>query len=196
MGHKGAVNKAFLNAIDEWMINVLERALSSHEAYNPTKYAILNFKKSNTEIVWRRMDNNEVIVEVFLFNNKIAEFNKTKRTFWLTHCGWRTNTTKRRLCALLSAFTSKNEKRGLCVYKGTWYDEHPMKRVVGKKRRRFDPHIPTWDDERGRAKRKYYVQPCQCCGESDTADHLCTFYTELPNVDGLVAYNIRSFVRG
>jgi len=177
-----------MGAIDEWMIHAIKQAV--YHVTNPNKNTCV---KSNTEVVCTKNDNNEVIVEVFLFGNQIAEFNKTKRSFWLSNCGWLTLTTKRRLRALLEAFTSKNEKRGICVYKGKWYEEHPLKPVVGKKRRRFDALTPTW--EYGRAKRKHFVQACACCGEKDDEEHLCSFYTELLNVDGLVAYNIRSYLR-
>ena len=182
--------------IDNWMITVLKSIV--YRSNDPTKFATLKLKKhkkSNTEIVWRRMDNNEVIVEVYLFNNKIAEFNKTKRSFWLSHCGWLTRTTKSRLWALLEAFTSKYENRSLCVYKGKWYEEPPLKPVVGKKRRRFDALTPSWSDENGRAKRMHFIQPCEYCGESDTANHLCPFYSQLPHVDDLIAYKIRSYIR-
>lgn len=179
-----------MGAIDEWMIHAIKHAV--YHATNPNKNRRV---KSNTEVVCTKNDNNEVIVEIFLFQNKIAEFNKTRRTFWLSNCGWHSKTTLRRLKYLLEAFTGKNERRDLVVYKGKWYEEHPMKRIVGRKRRRFDALTPTWDDKNGGAIRKHFVQACECCGEVNDEEHLCSFYTELPNVDGLVAYNIRSYLR-
>lgn len=71
-----------------------------------------NFKKTNSQVVVR---NGEVFL--YLHNNMIAH--KHAGGLYVTHCGWRTNTTKERLNGILRAF-----KQPLISQKNfVWYQD-------------------------------------------------------------------------
>ena len=56
-----------------------------------------NWKKANTEVEAHPSGNNEM--RVFLHGNNIASYKDGN--LYINHCGWRTNTTKSRLNALI-----------------------------------------------------------------------------------------------
>jgi len=56
-----------------------------------------NWKKANTEVEAHPSGNNEM--RVFLHGNNIASYKDG--TLYINHCGWKTNTTKSRLNALV-----------------------------------------------------------------------------------------------
>lgn len=70
------------------------------------------FKLSNTEVI----PNNETIFVLF-HDNKIAEINNEEKTLRCYSCGWHTTTTKSRLNAILSMFTTLQIKQ----ISGVWY---------------------------------------------------------------------------
>ena len=93
-------------------------------------------------------DDGRPMVAVYLFGNRIALFDLCAGAFTLSNAGYQSNTTRRWLRGLLSKFQSDDDERGLVVRKRTWYTSDPMQYVNGRKRKRFDPDTPTWDDSR------------------------------------------------
>ena len=83
----------------------LDAALAFHN-----KWA---FCRSNTRVVWA---DKSKISHLLLHGNCIASLDHNDGTITVDHCGWKTNTTKTRLNAVLERFKYKISQR-----KGVWY---------------------------------------------------------------------------
>lgn len=85
-----------------------------------TAYALLNYNrtKSNNTIVWQDSEGSHMS----LFGNKIAWVNLAGE-LWITDCGWKSKTTRDRLCAVLGLPLSI--KKGSCVLDGQPWDGSP-----------------------------------------------------------------------
>ena len=64
----------------------------------------------------------ERIIWTRLHGNNIAAIKPARRQIWLGHCGWRTATTKSRLCAILSELTPA--PYFLCQIEGEWVKDY------------------------------------------------------------------------
>ena len=92
-----------------------------------------NWKKANTEVEAHPSGNNEM--RVFLHGNNIASYKDG--TLYINHCGWKTNTTKSRLNALISFV--QGGLSGIYQKNFEWY----MKRVSNSDGSVYEYPIPN-----------------------------------------------------
>jgi hypothetical protein len=73
------------------------------------------FRKDNTRVVCEDHEG-YAVVSMYLFGNKIAE--RTEKDVCVCDGGFRSNTTKERLCGILSAYglPTVSQKKGVWVY--------------------------------------------------------------------------------
>jgi hypothetical protein len=77
-----------------------------------------SFNKDNTQVV---QCTETCTAKVSLFKNTIAVISYYKGTITLDDCGYRTNTTKSRLNALLDMLTCVGGGQGIYQKAGVWY---------------------------------------------------------------------------
>ena len=74
-----------------------------------------DWKSSNTEVI-----TSPAIARVYLHDNLIAEYNYCNETLSISNAGWRSNTTKSRLNAIINEFLD-GTKNGVYQKDHCWY---------------------------------------------------------------------------
>ena len=87
----------------------------------------------------------ERIISVRLHGNEIAAIRPAEGTVWISDCGWRTNTTKSRLWAIMRGFTEFHY--WLTQEKGQWIRRHPSGARYAWEGSDVFPLRQQWDDE-------------------------------------------------
>lgn len=74
-----------------------------------------NFKKQNMEV-----RNTENMIRLYLHGNMIAWYHKGHTSFYISNCGWKSNTTKERLNSLPKVYIQ--QKQGVWYLNGETWD--------------------------------------------------------------------------